>query len=540
MKLFSRKLFCSICCVFITGFVFAKDKDIELPEVTTVITGASEQAGEDALPGFSDALSGGKKRGSGDINPVLPEVEAPKEEEPVQQVVVQPEKKLCLDGLIGGGYPTCFKGDLSLVMNPDENPFQVKLFHDSAIGYAMHALTDGYSDRLTKINIDKSYRKNNFSWNAGGSFQTAADGLQGNVISNGEKISLLNRDTYKANGNICYEFSNGLYTGLASDVAFYNRYPDRACAAIPVIAYLALEPSAYFRWKVYGFDTGINAAYSFGTEFTELAYKNGHRAEFSVDLQWKNDYVRLYGIASAVVGNHLLEKPVIVPFTVGIDVAVPVSFSDRRLGITAEGGIKSYKPHVYELEEKYKFSEINFNPSETSDWYGKLAFVFPFRASFTGKASVEYYQTAYDNGTWQADLSKTVNGLYCIRQKEHQLLVTDFSLAYTYEFFSISGSWHSNWLDIPVLENNHEVEIALKLQDTKERWGAMVEVLLQINSDFDVPVLNAEAFVKLSPSLRAVISVSDIIKLYKGETRLYAGKYVERGGSAALLLKFVF
>lgn len=538
MKLYCRKFLCIFFCFIIAGFVFAKD--IELPDVTTVITGGSEQVGADALPGFSDALSGGKKQGSGDIDPVLPEVREVEPEEPVQQVVVQPEKKLYLEGLIGGGYPTWFKGDISLALNPDENPFRVKLFHDSAIGYAMHSLTDGYSDRLTKISLEKSYRKNNFSWNAGGAFQTAADGLQGNVISNGEKISLLNRDTYKANGNICYEFSNGLYTGLASEVAFYNRYADRSCAAIPVVAYLAVEPSAYFRWKGYGFDTGITAAYSFGTEFTELAYKNGHRAEFSIDLQWKNDFVKLYGIASAVVGNHLLEKPVIVPFTAGVDVSVPVSFSDRCLGITAEGGIKSYKPHIYELEEKFKFSEINFNPSETSDWYGKLAFVFPFRETFTAKASVEYYKTAYDNGTWQSDLSKTVNGLYCIRQKEHQLLVTDFALSYTYEIFSISGGWHSNWLDVPALENNHEVDIALNLQDTKERWGVMVEVLLQINSDFGVPVLNAEAFVKLSPSVKAAVNVNDIIKLYKGETRTYAGKYVGRGGSAALLLKFIF
>ena len=52
--------------------------------------------------------------------------------------------------------------------------------------------------------------------------------------------------------------------------------------------------------------------------------------------------------------------------------------------------------------------------------------------------------------------------------------------------------------------------------------------------------MNAEAFVKVTPSLSAAVSVNDIIKLYKGETRVYAGKYVERGGTAALLLKFVF
>ena len=52
--------------------------------------------------------------------------------------------------------------------------------------------------------------------------------------------------------------------------------------------------------------------------------------------------------------------------------------------------------------------------------------------------------------------------------------------------------------------------------------------------------MNAEGFVRVTQSVRAVLSLSDLIKLYKGETRTYAGIYEGRGGSVALLLKFVF
>ena len=64
--------------------------------------------------------------------------------------------------------------------------------------------------------------------------------------------------------------------------------------------------------------------------------------------------------------------------------------------------------------------------------------------------------------------------------------------------------------------------------------------MLPINDEMEAPVVNTEGFFRITPSVRAILSVNDLIKLYKGETRAYAGKYEGRGGSAALLLKFVF
>ena len=59
---------------------------------------------------------------------------------------------------------------------------------------------------------------------------------------------------------------------------------------------------------------------------------------------------------------------------------------------------------------------------------------------------------------------------------------------------------------------------------------------MMINSEIETPVVNAEGFVRITPSVRAIVSLNDIVKLYKGETRVYAGKYASRGGSATVLL----
>ena len=130
--------------------------------------------------------------------------------------------------------------------------------------------------------------------------------------------------------------------------------------------------------------------------------------------------------------------------------------------------------------------------------------------------------------------------MYFISQKDHRLLITDFALAYTYEIFSISGGWRSNWMDVPALESKQSVRMSLNLQDEQVRWGANVGFLMMINSEIETPVVNAEGFIRITPSVRAIISVNDIIKLYKGEARTFAGNYAARGGSATMLLKFFF
>jgi hypothetical protein len=80
----------------------------------------------------------------------------------------------------------------------------------------------------------------------------------------------------------------------------------------------------------------------------------------------------------------------------------------------------------------------------------------------------------------------------------------------------------------------------MNFQDEQVRWGANLGFIMLINSEIETPVVNAEGFVRITPAVRAIFSVNDMIKLYKGETRVYAGKYAARGGSATVLLKFFF
>ena len=78
-------------------------QNIELPEVTTVISGETEKAGTDTLPDFSDVLK--LPNGSGDLQPVLPEAESAENNEIAAGKTKPVEKSVYAEGLIGGGYP---------------------------------------------------------------------------------------------------------------------------------------------------------------------------------------------------------------------------------------------------------------------------------------------------------------------------------------------------------------------------------------------------------------------------------------------------
>ncbi len=536
MKDMNRKAFFVFAALFaVTGL---SAQNIELPEVTTVVSGETEKVGEDALPDFSDLLK--LPDGSGGVEPELPEVETSENTDIASATKKPVEKSVYAEGLIGGGYPAFFTGNFSVARAVGASPFKFSFEHESALGYATHLVTDGFSDRTTKLSIDKTYNKNNFEWGLSGFYKSSSDGLQGNLIYNKAAVGLLNRDLYNAGGNIAYTFANGFSMGASAGANFYNRYAEVACPQIKTVGVFSLEPSLSFRWQGYGFETGFTADYDLDTEFSEnIQFPDSHRAKFMLDLQWKNDIIRLYGNAAAVIGYNLMENPVIVPFTIGVDSSFPVYFANRRVSICAEAGIDSHKEKSYLLEEAFKFTNLNWNPTEVSEWYGRFNVSIPLKTSFSGSAGVEFRKTAYDNGRW-VPLYNDTAAIYNYEVRDFKGLSTDFNLAYHQGIFSVSGSWHSNWLDVPAGENNHSVKFDVNVQSEDAMWGADVNCLLPIKSDFEAPVISAEGFVRLTTSVRAILSVNDIIKLYKGETRSYAGKYVTRGGSATLLLKFFF
>jgi hypothetical protein len=166
----------------------------------------------------------------------------------------------------------------------------------------------------------------------------------------------------------------------------------------------------------------------------------------------------------------------------------------------------------------------------------------PLKESFTGSYDIEYRGTAFNNGVWEPsyDAATLTSGLYGYTQTNRQLLKTDFNLSYHYGIFSVKAGWQSNWLYVPVLESPQALTAAITLQSNDSAWGTELSTAVFISNEVTDPVINFECFARLTSAVRIVGSVEDIVKLLKGEERIYAGQYAARGGTAKILLKFFF
>lgn len=533
-----KYILCAIITAGIAGSLFSQD--IELPDLTTVISGETVKAGADALPDFKDVMI--VPEGSGTVVPVLPDVDTPSDSDLNTLKGVQAEKTIFAEGLIGGGYPSLFTGDFSVFRLSGDSPFKISFTHNSAVGYENHSLEDGFSDRKTELFVEKGIQKNNFNVNLNFGYEALSNGLQRQI----QELTSLNQDIYAGAGTVRWDVNEKFSAGVNADLSFYNRYADVASGHFASASVLDIQPELFAMWKINNFNIGLNGIYSMESDVAEEISKDMlHRGEFGLNVQWSNEMIQAYGKAGVIFGNRINDNSVVVPFTVGIGSSFPVYFSNRRFGISAEGGIDSCMNKIADLEKKYKFSGLLTMPSETSDWYGKLNLSVPLKESFTGAVTFEYRQTAFNNGHWQPlyDLnsSKTgIKGIYGYGVSEMQQFISDISLTYHYNIFTLTGGWRSNWIDVPVLEAAHQLILDLNFQSEDSKWGADVKGIWNLNGDASIPVINMEGFARLSSSVRAVLSVEDVLKLFGGEERVYAGEYICRGGTVTALLKFIF
>ncbi len=523
--------------IFGAGLTGLSAQNIELPDVTTVISGDSVKVGADALPSFEDVLV--LPESSGSLVPQLPDVESPASSEIKGKNSSDGEKSIFAEGQIGGGYPTLFKGDFSVFRLSGLSPFKISFAHDSSVGYGNHSLTDGFSDRTTNLTVEKTFQQNQFKWGFAGAYQALSNGLQKQYPG----ITNLNQDNYSAGGNFEWAIKNGFTLGVNADLNLYNRYADVASGSFPTATVFTASPDLFFKWQGYGLEIGIDGSYLFENDFYNVVYTgNLQRGTFGTSLAWSNDFVKIYGNVHGLVGNQLNSNTILAPFTVGLDTSFPVYFSNRRFSLSLKGGLDSYMNKVSDLERKFKFSKLDVKPSETTDWYAKLEFGVPLKESFTGKLQMEYRQTAFGNGYWQPLYTNLTSGssIYSYYMKDMRQLNSNIELTYHYKIFSISGGWKSYWMDLPALEDAYQIYLDLNFQSQDSKWGLDLNGNWSFESSDVNPVINLEGFVRLTSAVRAVVSFEDVLKLIKAEPRVYAGNYITRGGTATLLLKFFF
>ena len=518
----------------------SEESQIELPDLTTVVSGAEEEESLAPAPDFDDVLE--LPFNSGDLVPVLPAAAVGDEAAVVNATNDDLQKDIYAEGTIGGGYPAAFTGDFEISRLYGADPFKISFAHNSAAGFAGHNLADGYSNHSTLIGVEKDFIRKSLRWGFAGRYEDCGNGLQ----SKTESIAANNQDAVGLSANVLWELPNDFELAFNAGSEFYYRFADITKNSSDTFAVpdwirntsrITADPKLKISWIHEGFDISFSSLYNL-----EAWNKVVNRGEFDLGFAWHNEKIKLFADAGLVVGNYIGNNPVIPPFTLGLETNLPVYFSDRELNLSLCGGLLSQRQTTAQLESAYKFSGIDFFTSESSDWYGELSILVPLKTSFTGTVAAGLYSTAFENGVWTPDYddpAKLVSGLYTFSQKNRKELYTDFAFTWKYKIFAATAKYHAYWLETPVLEDKHTISVNLALQSQKGLWGASLDTTYVLDSS-DKPVISLEGYVQASSAVRIVLSVNDMLKLLGAEERLYAGQYVSNSGNASLAVKFLF
>ena len=518
----------------------SEESQIELPDLTTVVSGSDQQEDYAPAPDFDDVLE--PQYNSGELVPVLPSASADGEADIVNATNDAMQKDIYAEGVIGGGYPAAFTGTFEVSRLYGADPFKISFAHNSAAGFAGHHLADGYKNHSTLIGVEKDFIRSNISWGFAGHYEDLSDGLQ----SKTESVAANNQDAVGLSANFLWTLPKDFQISFEAGSDFYYRFADITKSSVEGFnvpkwimntSRITADPQLKISWLHEGFEISLDALYNM-----EAWGKVSNRGQFDFEFAWHNEKIKLFTNAGVVVGNYIGNNTVIPPFTLGLETKLPVYFSDRELNISLKGGLDSERKTTAQLERTYKFSGLQELTSETSDWFAEATLLVPLKTSFTGTVSAGFYRTAFGNGVWTPDYSdpsSLVSGIYTYSQKARDELSTDFAFTWKYKLFAATAKYHANWLMIPVLENKHTISVNFALQSQKGTWGASLYTGYILDSS-DKPVINLEGYVQASSAVRICLSVNDMLKLLGAEERPYAGQYAANSGNASLLVKFLF
>lgn len=543
-----KKIYFGLCILFLTFGVpaftqEAEDSGIALPDLTTIVTGSDDIVSEEKIPDFSTLI---------DIENIesqllldMPDVSL---EDSVSSVFIpaaQGDKAVFAEGKIGGGFPGSFIGDFSVQQDRGENPFKIAFSHSASDGYSNNDPSNGYNDNQTLVSLNKTVNFTSSDLLFGGFYEALGNGLQSKV----DNISASNQRNIDGFVQYNHRLTKGFSFGGSFTGDYYMRFADTSFALetepedfakwIKKYSLISLTPKAFFAWGNDSFNTGIYGSYSFNSDFVSDSIVN--RGEFMEKFSWQNNLLKVKTNVGVVFGNHL-SYPVMVPFSIGVESSFPIYFSDRKLSVSAEGGMTSENASVYELEKKFKFSGFSSMPGEVSDWYGKIDLSVPMKSSVTVNFDTEYKHTAFGNGFYEPAYNESGfnYGLYQFQQVMDQRLKTNLEFVYHYKLFSLSFGWLANWLYVPALENAQVFALTLALQNELSSWGVNLSGLYSMDAADLTPKINLEAFLQLNNAARLVLSVEDGIKLFTLKERIYADKYIAQSGNATILVKFFF
>jgi hypothetical protein len=554
---FSLLLFAGILSAQTQQGAEQAEEEIELPDVTTVISGGALTAGKDSVPDYKRILPDQNTLGV-----QLPEpdcVEGKEETVSEYNAAGTGDQSVFAEGKIGGGYPFCFLGDFAVYRTTGNAPFEIKFSHENAEGFGGKTSSDGYFYRNTSIEAEKDFTSSSSKYVLSGWYENLDEGFQKKSASFTDY--LWNNIGGKAEAD--WTLSRGFYLGTEVHTSYYNRYGTQwSTAAEPSdpweksAKFFTFIPEFNGGWKNDSFDISFLAKYATQLNLKDTgslekaedssSAETGQKGHFAFNFEWTDENVQMWAKAGVTFGTQTGDNSALFPFELGTSFTIPVSFSSRPLSMGIEGGLKSEWYLASYLEQNNPYSVMYCIPNEQSDWYAKVNLSMPIKNIFNLDINSVFRKTAFGNGVWAPDYTDSsaflASGYYLISESDRTEFNTDAEFTVNFSAVKLTGGWKVFWIDVPSWEDRQSLKAAVLVEGKDAKWNAGASVIEYLGDDADkVPVLGVNASVKAASSIRLALEADDIIKLISQKTREFChSQYKKNSGHVTALVKFQF
>lgn len=546
-----KELIYAMCVLWAGSYAFSQveEEQIQLPEITTTISGDTVVAGKDAVPDFSRVVpAAGMEK---NIMPKLPgeRISSGSEEEPVADFFFGEKKNVYAQGILGGGFPGDFIGDFSVYKTSSSNPFKIEFSHFSRNGYGKNTAGDGYFDNGTKLYAEKTFRVSGSDVSFAGKYDRAGTGLQE------RSQNFFDMTSQKVSGTLIFDHvfgDSGFEFYSETQAYWFNRYTGIKNEGV----YSDLEKNMNVFFTDPGFifsfyQSGISVSLDCNFQFESLLGKADGadvkrlcRADASIVGGYESDLFTAFGQVGLAGGSEIGDGRSIVPtFSAGAELKTKLGSNPKTFVFALNGGLETSTEELANLERTYKFAQLTSLPAEMTDWFVNSKIVLPLVEFLSINGGVEFKRTAFENGMWEADYSsKKRTGLYGFKNIERTLVTTDSGITFNFGLFTLRGGWRAHWNHVPSNEYKHSVEAVLSYESDDEKWGFSVGSVESIDTYSDkCPNLKGSIYYNMKNVMRLSLEIEDAIKLFSGKDREYVDSdYLTRPGSATVLAKFFF
>ncbi len=526
-----RKYAAIVLGVFFTQLLVSQEavqeatQVIAVPNVSTAIGGENVSIDESAVPDFSLILPEPET----DFLLTLDILDADESVTADAETLVEKEMAtLSLEGIVGGGYPGYFLGDIDLSQNNEKNPFKVHFSHITQNGLGTHLPSAGYTNSETFLFGESTYIfSDQYALNMNARYETGTVGLQ-----NKSPLFYLNaHQVVHANVGFDITTASNWNIGLFANGEWMNRYLGHKSAVFADVQSdsdaFAITTGLSFDREFSKLDFFTTLDYGFSTLHNDIANRVGFDIGLGVPMQDVS-----IDASVGIIYEQDLNLPVLVPFSLSF------SYNSPSLELSLSGGMASEQVDYVGLQKKYPFTDIIDTITEQAQWFSAFDFNMPLLKQSSISAKVNFEKTAFDQGYLLPDFENenSVTGLYPFTLQDAVFFDTDLSFTTNHDIFGFLAGWKASWLDVLPEENAQEVYVAASVTSKNDTWGAQLSVTESFLEDY-MPNIGLTAFASVSSMFQIELRLEDVVKLVSSEDRKYAGKYVTDSGFVGLFAR---